>query len=70
MPLYEYICASCEAGFTLLQSIHVKPGETGCPKCGATDVQKKFSPFASKVEGKAESSGGGHACPPAGCGCV
>jgi len=70
MPLYEYGCSDCTELFTLLQPVSVKPGETVCPKCGTSRVQKRFSSFASKVQGKTEFSGGGsHSCPPAGCGC-
>jgi putative FmdB family regulatory protein len=69
MPLFEYVCEKCSATFTLLQKAEVRPGETVCPKCGAQHVQKIFSTFASKIAGRAEPSGGGHSCPPAGCGC-
>jgi putative FmdB family regulatory protein len=69
MPLYEYVCEECSEDFTLLQTTHVKPGETICPKCGTTHIQKRFSTFSSKVAGETGFSGGGHSCPPTGCGC-
>jgi putative FmdB family regulatory protein len=70
MPLYEYACSDCTEVFTVLQTLHVKPGETFCPKCNTTDVQKRFSPFVSKTQDGMEPSGGGtHSCPPTGCGC-
>ena len=63
MPLYEYTCAGCGDGFTLLQSIHVQPGETVCPACGGTEVERRMSAFAPSV------AGGGEAGPPmGGCG--
>jgi putative FmdB family regulatory protein len=71
MPLYEYVCSDCRETFTLLQTVHVKPEETVCPQCGKDHVQKRFSTFASKVEGRNVPSGGGsHSCPPTGCGCA
>ena len=51
MPLYEYACDECSESFTLLQTTHVKPGETICPKCGTTHVKKRFSTFSSKISG-------------------
>ncbi len=71
MPLYEYVCSDCEEVFTLLQTIHVKQGETSCPKCKTTHIQKRFSPFVSKVQDGTEPPGGStHSCPPTGCGCA
>ena len=70
MPMYEYVCSNCTESFTLLQTLHVKPGETICPGCGETQVEKRFSPFVSKTEGGSDPFGGtGNSCPPAGCGC-
>ena len=69
MPLYEYLCGECSKSFTILQKTQVKPGDTLCPYCGDTDVQKQFSTFASKGTGSSESSDGGQSCPPTGCGC-
>ncbi len=72
MPLYEYICSTCEDDFTLLQSVHIKPGETICPECGSTEVVKQMSAFAPKVPSGFPSSGppaGGCGMPPGGGGC-
>ena len=69
MPLYEYTCNKCNEDFMLLQPADIKSGETVCPSCGTTRIQKRFSTFASKMTGSADSSGGGRSCPPSGCGC-
>lgn len=60
MPIYEYQCAGCSNQFSLLQSIHIKPGETACPSCGATRVERLISRFAAKTygSGDADPSGG------------
>lgn len=62
MPLYEYTCSGCGDGFTLLQSIHTRAGETVCPACGGKDVVRQLSAFAPSVAA-------GDPMPPAGgCG--
>ena len=71
MPLYEYACSDCAEVFTVLQTLRVKPGETICPKCNTTHVQKRFSLFVSKTQNGIGPSGGGtQSCPPTGCGCA
>jgi putative FmdB family regulatory protein len=71
MPLYEYLCSDCSESFTLLQTVHVQPGETVCPKCGNGRVRRLFSTFAARMQGAGDpASGGGHACPANGCGCA
>jgi putative FmdB family regulatory protein len=70
MPLYEYRCEVCSHQFTLLQTVHVRPGETICPKCGARDNRRLFSAFAMKgnqADGLSSPTGGG--CGTGGCGC-
>jgi putative FmdB family regulatory protein len=40
MPLYEYVCRSCQSEFELL----IRGNETPeCPACRTPDVQKRFS---------------------------
>ncbi|HEY5648249.1 MAG TPA: zinc ribbon domain-containing protein [Nitrospiria bacterium] len=73
MPLYEYACRDCTKKFVLLQPVSVQPGETVCPDCGTQNIQRLFSPFASKTEAPAEtfeSGGGSHGCGSGGCGCA
>jgi putative FmdB family regulatory protein len=70
MPIYEYVCMSCESHFEEL----VRNDETPpCPDCGATKAKRQFSTFAAHgltkqpSLGGAPSSGGG--CCGGSCGC-
>jgi len=59
MPIYEYVCMSCESRFEEL----VRPDETpDCPECGAKKVQRQLSVFAA--HGSAKSSVGSSAAKP------
>ena len=51
MPLYEYVCETCQQEFTVLQSASTNKEETVCELCGSGNVRYKFSAFASKVVG-------------------
>ncbi len=51
MPLYEYVCESCDHGFEAMQSISTKPEDTTCPKCQKTNSRRIMSSFASKIVG-------------------
>jgi putative FmdB family regulatory protein len=43
MPLYDFHCRACQAGF----EAQVPYGRTpDCPQCGAGDTERKLSPFA------------------------
>jgi putative FmdB family regulatory protein len=72
MPIYEYVCMSCESHFEEL----VRHDESAkCPDCGTTKVQRQLSVFAaSKAKpatpvktGGGPSFGGG--CGHGSCGC-
>jgi putative FmdB family regulatory protein len=43
MPLYEYHCSDCGAGFELLVGVSETPK---CPKCGSEALDKQLSVFA------------------------
>jgi len=49
MPLYEYACRSCGRRFEVLQRVGEGSADVRCPACGAADVAKQFSTFASSV---------------------
>lgn len=67
MPLYEYGCRGCGKRFEVLQRIGANASEVACPGCGAVDVEKKFSTFASAMS---PASGGSLPCgAPAAGGC-
>lgn len=71
MPIYEYVCQSCEHRFEKLMKIGAEPPP--CDECGATDVKKLVSASAFVLKGggwykdhyglkggkKSEGSGGG-----------
>ncbi len=46
MPIYEYLCPSCNRIYSFLAaSVHVTRQPT-CPKCGATNLERQVSRFA------------------------
>lgn len=49
MPLYDYHCKACEAGFELLVRSTTVPT---CPHCGSTELDKAVSRIApaGKIE--------------------
>ncbi len=51
MPLYEYVCKSCEHNFETMQSLSTKVEETTCPKCQKAECRRIMSSFASKIVG-------------------
>jgi putative FmdB family regulatory protein len=69
MPLYEYVCASCEGRFE--RYVRSWNEEVTCPACQGREVEKQLSTFAFAGGGgaAAASSGGGCGCGRGGCGC-
>lgn len=64
MPLYEFTCRKCGKVFEELLSLsELAAGEVVCPACGAAEVARGLSTFATSG---GEGSGGG-ACG-GGCG--
>ncbi|MBI5199241.1 MAG: zinc ribbon domain-containing protein [Nitrospirae bacterium] len=54
MPIYEYHCPHCEEDF---EKLVFSSTVVECPKCGASDVNKKLSVFGvSGVESRGEST--------------
>lgn len=51
MPLYEYVCDSCEHRFEAMQALSAKPEDTTCPKCQMANSRRIMSAFASKIVG-------------------
>jgi putative FmdB family regulatory protein len=49
MPIYEYVCMQCESHFEELVRGDVRPD---CPDCGASNVRKQFSVFATHGGGE------------------
>ena len=51
MPLYEYVCESCDHRFEAMQALSTKPEDTTCPKCQMANSRRIMSSFASKIVG-------------------
>ena len=66
MPIYEYVCMSCESHFEEL--VGMSDPDPECPDCGNAKVAKQFSTsFAAHgVAAQPRSSGG---CCGGSCGC-
>ena len=53
MPIFEYVCQSCDTEFEAL----VQSGTTPeCPECKGVDLKKQFSTFAVSKGGHAMTS--------------
>ena len=68
MPMYEYVCMTCEEHFEEL----VRGDEdVFCPRCGAAKVAKQLSTFATiGTAGQTGAfGGGGGGCCGGSCGC-
>lgn len=50
MPIYEYVCESCEHHLEALQKISEDP-LVYCPECGAEALKKKVSAAAFRLKG-------------------
>ncbi|HSG96419.1 MAG TPA: zinc ribbon domain-containing protein [Woeseiaceae bacterium] len=50
MPIYEYICKSCEHTFDALQKISDAP-LVDCPDCGEASLQKALSAPKFRLKG-------------------
>ncbi|MFC2039348.1 zinc ribbon domain-containing protein [Chloroflexota bacterium] len=53
LPIYEYECSRCGERFELWRSMADSDSDTSCPKCGAENVRKAFSLFATSFSGNA-----------------
>ncbi|MBA3366606.1 MAG: zinc ribbon domain-containing protein [Actinobacteria bacterium] len=63
MPIYEYVCMTCESHFEeLVRSVD---DPASCPDCGGANVRKQFSVFA--VHGSAGQPSFGEATSGGGC---
>jgi len=63
MPIYEYHCNACSAGFEKL--VFGQSPEVLCEKCGSKDTEKLMSRFGmgrSSAGPSSDSSGSGSGC--------
>jgi putative FmdB family regulatory protein len=66
MPIYEYLCESCDATFEKLVRRTEDVLESGCPKCGEKHLRQQYSTFAARASSPASDSS---PCMPSGGGC-
>jgi putative FmdB family regulatory protein len=73
MPIYEYVCMSCESHFEELVRVDETPP---CPECGSGNAKRQFSMFAAhglaKPQGLSSQPSVGRAgggCCGGSCGC-
>lgn len=66
MPIYEYVCMSCEAHF---EELVRGDDEVCCPDCGGANVSRQLSVFAAHGVTSQPSFGGGGGCCGGSCGC-
>ncbi|MBI2303320.1 MAG: zinc ribbon domain-containing protein [Chloroflexi bacterium] len=65
MPLYEYICTSCESKFELLRPMSRADDAASCPQChnGSRRVLSLFASFSRSADGSSMPiAGGGSGC--------
>lgn len=71
MPIYEYVCMTCESHFEEL--VGMGAGDPACPDCDSPKVRKLLSTFASHGTAEQPSfsgpAGGGGGCCGGACGC-
>jgi putative FmdB family regulatory protein len=65
MPLYEYACTKCDHDFEMLV---FNGDEVQCPKCAASEVQRKLS-LPAQPRAEAVPSGCDSSMPPCGPAC-
>lgn len=71
MPLYEYVCADCEAKFE--RYVGTWGEAVACPECNSGAVEKQLSRFAMSGLATGSDAGGGAAgggCCGGSCGCA
>ena len=72
MPIYEYVCMTCESHFEEL--VGMGSADPACPDCDSSNVRKLLSTFASHGAAEQPSfsgpmGGGGGGCCGGSCGC-
>lgn len=65
MPIYEYRCRECGNRFEILQRLGQGAEGLTCPKCGASQLEKQYSTFAS-AGGAAQGGSAAGSCGPGG----
>lgn len=63
MPIYEYVCKSCNHQFELLRLSSNGFKGVKCPECGSAKAAKKLSTFAPAVSNSSTAGCRDGACP-------
>ena len=67
MPLYEYACKKCDHDFEMLV---FNGEEVACPKCQASEVERRLSvPARPRTDGASQPAGCDSSLPPCGAAC-
>jgi putative FmdB family regulatory protein len=56
MPIYEYVCETCNAEFEQLFKSYSDESAVSCPECGGGRTHRKFSSFAVSNPQERESA--------------
>ena len=67
VPIYEYVCMTCESHFEEL--VGVDDEAPACPDCGAEKVARQYSVFAAHGTAAQPSFGQSGGCCGGSCGC-
>jgi putative FmdB family regulatory protein len=66
MPIYEYLCPSCNRIYSFLAQGFDIDRQPTCPRCGATDLEKQISRFSFVRGGERPASAAPDAAPAGG----
>ena len=55
MPIYEYLCESCDHKFEKLVRHSDDVLESGCPSCGQKHLKQEFSTFSARAGSGSDS---------------
>lgn len=69
MPIYEYRCKLCQTKFEFFHKSLSADEKITCPKCGANEVVKVFSTFATNLSGESSFTYQSSCDTPSSCGC-
>jgi len=53
MPMYEFLCGSCEKDFEKIVASVEAADRVECPECGSREARRKLSLFAKSPSGAA-----------------
>jgi putative FmdB family regulatory protein len=57
MPIYEYVCSTCDEKFELRRGITDSDSEVKCPRCGAENPRRVISTFSTTSPGSSCAPG-------------